>query len=171
MVRKRIIKVFTGITIVIVYRGILYHPVWINKQSLMKKNSSLDRIGWVSMAFLIPLLPSAFSLLVGFQPSCNFLFLIVVFCFSLKYDPLAHLVRLVRCWWTPLVLLLVFIIYLTVLGLSCGTPDLCCVAWDLLLWSTDCLSVAPGLSCPVACGNLVPQPVIELIFPALQGRF
>jgi len=31
--------------------------------------------------------------------------------------------------------------------------------------------VASGLSCPTACGTLVPRPGIELTSPALQGRF
>ena len=40
-----------------------------------------------------------------------------------------------------------------------------------LLQSTDCLVVAHRLSCPVACGILVPQPGIKPMSPALQGRF
>ena len=39
-----------------------------------------------------------------------------------------------------------------------------------LLQSTDCLVVAHRLSCPVACGILVPQPGIKPMSPALQGR-
>ena len=40
-----------------------------------------------------------------------------------------------------------------------------------LLQSTGCLVVAHRLSCPVACGILVPQPGIKPMSPALQGRF
>ena len=35
----------------------------------------------------------------------------------------------------------------------------------------DSLVVAHGLSCSTACGILVPQPGIEPVSPALQGRF
>ena len=45
---------------------------------------------------------------------------------------------------------------------SCGT------------WAPGCLGsvvVAYGLSCPSACGILVPQPGIELMSPALEGEF
>ena len=31
--------------------------------------------------------------------------------------------------------------------------------------------MALGLSCPVACGILVPRPGIEPLSPALEGRF
>ena len=50
-------------------------------------------------------------------------------------------------------------IYLTALGLSCGT-------WHLLLWTAR----TPAVVCPTAC-NLVPQPRIEPTSSALQGRF
>ena len=33
------------------------------------------------------------------------------------------------------------------------------------------LVAAPGLSCPAACGILVPRPGIEPMFPALEGGF
>ena len=69
-------------------------------------------------------------------------------------------------------------------GLSCGM-------WDLLLWHagsllqrgllSSCGARAPEyagsvvaahrLSCPAACGILVPQPGIELASPALEGGF
>ena len=50
-------------------------------------------------------------------------------------------------------------------GLSCGLRD-------LLLWCAGfSLVVAHGLSCPVACGILVPQPGIEPASPALIGRW
>ena len=71
-------------------------------------------------------------------------------------------------------------------GLSCGT-------WDLSLWHagfslvvshgllSSCVARAPehagsvvaanGLSCPAACGILVPQPGIEPASPALEGGF
>ena len=43
-------------------------------------------------------------------------------------------------------------------------------------WLCQQLVVARGLSscgfnCPVACGILVPQPGIECVSPALEGRF
>ena len=47
-------------------------------------------------------------------------------------------------------------------GLCCGTPT-------LLLWCGG--SRACGLSCPMACGILVPQPGIEPVSPALEGGF
>ena len=42
---------------------------------------------------------------------------------------------------------------------------------DLLLWCRDSLVVVCGLSCPTACGILVPGPGIEAMSPALQGGF
>ena len=60
-------------------------------------------------------------------------------------------------------------IYLAASGLSFSTWGLSCVMPDLLLWLTDSLGVAPApeptgsavaaqeLSCPVACGVLVPN--------------
>ena len=51
-----------------------------------------------------------------------------------------------------------FIIYLAVSGLCCGTWELQCIMWDLSLWPTDSLVATSGLSCSVACGILVPWP-------------
>ena len=49
--------------------------------------------------------------------------------------------------------------------------DLSCGLRDLLLWCAGfSLVVAHGLSCPVACGILVPQPGIEPASPALEVR-
>ena len=39
------------------------------------------------------------------------------------------------------------------------------------LWHAGSLVEARGLSCPKACGILVPQPGIEPTSPALEGRF
>ena len=41
----------------------------------------------------------------------------------------------------------------------------------LWLWRTVLVVEASGLSCPVACGILVPRPGIEPVSPALEGRF
>ena len=49
--------------------------------------------------------------------------------------------------------------------------SLVCSTWALLLRSTSSVVVAHGLSCPVACGILVPRPGIEHMSPALEGRF
>ena len=65
-----------------------------------------------------------------------------------------------------------FIYFLAVSSLSCGT-------WDLSLRHTGTslpcagfsLVVVRGLSCPVACGILVPRPEIKLASPELQDRF
>ena len=54
--------------------------------------------------------------------------------------------------------------FLAALGLSCG-------AQALLLRRTSSVVVARGLSCPAACGNLVPRPGIEPTSPALEGGF
>ena len=83
-------------------------------------------------------------------------------------------------------------IYLAVSGLSCGMWDLCFGMWDLFfvacrLFVVACrllsscgpraleregsVVVARGLSCPEACGILVPRPGIEPASPALEGRF
>ena len=56
-------------------------------------------------------------------------------------------------------------------GLSCSARDLCCGMQDLSLWHTGSLVVAHGLSCPEACGILVPRPGIEPASPALEGGF
>ena len=51
------------------------------------------------------------------------------------------------------------------LGLSCDT-------WDLSLPCAGfSLVAAHALSCPAACGILVPQPGVEPTFPALEGGF
>ena len=58
------------------------------------------------------------------------------------------------------------------LGLSCSSQGLHCSIWDPLLWHKGfSLVVALGLSCPVACGILVPQPGIEPVSAALEGGF
>ena len=70
-------------------------------------------------------------------------------------------------WGTSLSLLhIVFslFIYLAVSYLSCRTRD-------FPLGRTDSLVVVCGLSCPLACGILVPWTVIEPASSALQGRF
>ena len=70
-------------------------------------------------------------------------------------------------------------------GLSCGKWDLRCVALASLVvalglfsncgtWALERMGsvvVARGLSCPVACGILVPQAAIEPASPALEGGF
>ena len=90
--------------------------------------------------------------------------------------------------------------FLAALGLSCGTRDLHCGMWDPLLRRvgsllqhadfslvvacgllSSCGLQAPehlgsvvaayGLSCPMACGILVPQWGIKPAYPALEGRF
>ena len=86
--------------------------------------------------------------------------------------------------------------FLAVSGLSCSTQDLfvrvrsllrflsscgarapgrvgsvVCGMRGLLLRHTSSVVVARGLSCPTACGILVPQPGIEPTSPALEGRF
>ena len=57
-------------------------------------------------------------------------------------------------------------IYLAVLGLSCGTGDLCCV-----MLCAGSVVVEGRLSCSEACRTLVSRPGIEPTSPALQGRF
>ena len=57
------------------------------------------------------------------------------------------------------------IFYLAVSGLSCGM-------WDLSLQCSGFSRVVVcGLSCPAACGILVPQPEIEPASPASEGGF
>ena len=46
---------------------------------------------------------------------------------------------------------------------------LCCCVWTFSSYMRTSLIVVCGLSCPVACGILVPQPGIEPVFPALEG--
>ena len=54
--------------------------------------------------------------------------------------------------------------------LSFGTQALRCMMQDLLLRLTGPLVVARRLTCSAVCGISVPQPGIEPMFPALQGR-
>ena len=44
------------------------------------------------------------------------------------------------------------------------------IYWDFFFFFNICLAVL-GLSCPEACGILVPWPGIELTHPALEGEF
>ena len=80
--------------------------------------------------------------------------------------------------------LFIYFIYLAVLGLSCGAQDLHCGvraperAGRLLsscsAWAperTASVVAARRLSCPVACGILVPLPGIKPTSPALEGIF
>ena len=46
-----------------------------------------------------------------------------------------------------------------------------CITQDLSLQGAGSAAVAHGLSCPMACGILVPQPGIEPAPPTLEGRF
>ena len=48
---------------------------------------------------------------------------------------------------------------------------LSCSRWNLSLWCAGSRVVAWGLSCPAACGTLVPWPGIEPVSLALEGRF
>ena len=80
-----------------------------------------------------------------------------------------------------------FYVYLSLAasGLSCGIWDLSLwhsgvslamvpvfqSTWALYMQHTGSLVVACRLSCPVACGILVPRSGIELASPALEGRF
>ena len=60
---------------------------------------------------------------------------------------------------------------------SCGTQapgrvgSVVCGMRTLLLRRASSVVVVRGLSCPVACGILVPRPGIEPTSPALEGRF
>ena len=72
-------------------------------------------------------------------------------------------------------------------GLSCSMWDLPCgmqnlslwcvgsllrrSGFSLLLWHMGSVVVVHGLSCPVACGILVPGSGIKPVSPALEGRF
>ena len=53
-------------------------------------------------------------------------------------------------------------VYLAALGFNCWS-------WDL--WCTGSVVEACGLSCSAACGILDPRQGIELVSPALEGRF
>ena len=61
--------------------------------------------------------------------------------------------------------------YLAVLFLvlAHGILLVACRIFCCSLWVS--LAVVCGLSCPAASGILVPQPGIELVSPALEGRF
>ena len=60
---------------------------------------------------------------------------------------------------------------------SCGVrvPErmgsVVCGMWTLSLRRTSSVDVAHGLSCPAACGLLVPRPGIEPTSPAMEGAF
>ena len=56
-------------------------------------------------------------------------------------------------------------------GLSCGLQDLLLRVRASQLWCTGSAVVMCGLSCPAACGTLVPRPGIELTSPTLESRF
>lgn len=56
-------------------------------------------------------------------------------------------------------------------GLSCGVQDLLLRVRASQLWCTGSAVVMCGLSCPAACGTLVPRPGIELTSPTLESRF
>ena len=60
---------------------------------------------------------------------------------------------------------------LAVLSLCCSTRDLCCILLNLLFWDLGSVVAALWLSCPMACGILVPWPGITPTSPALQGGF
>ena len=62
-------------------------------------------------------------------------------------------------------------IYLAVSGLRCSMQDLRCGVWDLSLRHAGSLVAARSLSCPTACGILVPRPGIEPVSLALEGGF
>ena len=57
-------------------------------------------------------------------------------------------------------ILFFFNIYLAASGLCCSIQDLPCVMQGLSLWCTHSLIAILGLSCPTACGILVPHPGI-----------
>ena len=54
----------------------------------------------------------------------------------------------------------------------CRAQALGCSVWaSLYLWLRDPVVAERGLSCPVACGILVPQPGIQPGSPDLEGGF
>ena len=61
--------------------------------------------------------------------------------------------------------------YVAASCLICGTRDLRCGTWGLLLRCAGPVVAARGLSCPAAHGILVPRPGIEPASPALEGGF
>ena len=62
------------------------------------------------------------------------------------------------------IVVLGFFFFLVVLSLRSSVQVLCCSMQFSLV-------EASGLSCPVACGSLVPQPGTKPASPALEGRF
>ena len=62
-------------------------------------------------------------------------------------------------------------IYLAALGLSYGMRETHCGSQAQQLWSVGYLVAAHGFSSPVACGILVPRPMIGVTLSALQGGF
>ena len=66
-------------------------------------------------------------------------------------------------------------VFLAVSGLSCGTWDFSLRHVGSSLRCSACagfsLGMACGLSCPAACGILVPQPGVEPVSPALRDGF
>ena len=71
-----------------------------------------------------------------------------------------------------------FTFFLAALGLHCGTQVLRCnmqaslaVEQGLSSYAVWALWSRCGLSCPAACGILVPPPRIEPTSPALEGGF
>ena len=53
---------------------------------------------------------------------------------------------------------------------SCGARAAGCLG-SVVLWHVTSVVVARRLSCPAACGILVPRPGIEPASPALEGGF
>ena len=53
----------------------------------------------------------------------------------------------------------------------CSARGLCCSVLNLSFWQLGSVVAALRLSCPLACGILVPQPGVKPTPPALQGGF
>ena len=87
---------------------------------------------------------------------CTFLFLIFIyylFIFGCVGSQLRHLGSLLQC-------------------AGSRARGLCsCARCALQLWHKGSVVAAHGLSCPAACGILVPRPGIEPVSPALEGGF
>ena len=68
-----------------------------------------------------------------------------------------------------------FYLFLAVLGLWCNTQASCCGGFSFCraqaLGHIGSVVVAHGLSCPAACGMLVPSARTEPMYPALAGGF
>ena len=104
---------------------------------------------------------------------------ILLFLSSLYGSCFTSSMALVILFYFVLFYLFYFIFYLAASGLSCGTWGILvaacrifrCSMWGLSLRHVGALVVAHGLSCPAACGILVPRPGIEPVSPALEGRF